>query len=154
MYLLKDGLAEANVWQKLSNSPRHSPAMGVGAETTLPGRWEPCGCPPGVEAETGRFRARLNLLNSGWALSSSCSGSVRGLKCLHRHDFIFNSIWLRSVGEEREELKEELLSEVFVSEVLANLSVAGEHVVAGGGGVEEGRGMSSISGSSPWKTLS
>lgn len=57
-------------------------------------------------------------------------------------------------GEEREELKEEeLLSEVFVSEVLANLSVAGEHVVAGGEG-QEGRGRSSISESSPWKTLS
>ena len=58
--------------------------------------------------------------------------------------------------EEREELKEEeLLSEVFVSEVLANLSVAGEReVVVGGGEEEEGRGRLSISGSSPWKTLS
>lgn len=57
--------------------------------------------------------------------------------------------------EEREELKEEeLLSEVFVSEVLANLSMAGEREVAVGGGEEGGRGRSSISGSSPWKTLS
>lgn len=67
------------------------------------------------------------------------------------------------MGEEggREELKvEELLSEVFDSEVLANLSVAGERevvVVAGGGeggAGEEGRGRSSISRSSPWKMLS
>lgn len=61
-------------------------------------------------------------------------------------------------GEEREELKEEeLLSEVFVSEVLANLSAAGEHEVVvggGGGGGEGGRGRSSVSGSSPWKMLS
>ncbi len=141
------------VWRQ----PIHLPAIGAGAGTTLTGR---C-CPPAVEAKTGRFRPRLNFLNSGWALSSSCSGSVRGLKCLHRHDFIFNSIWLRSVeeGEEREELNaEELLSEVFVSEVLANLSVAGERevVVGGGGGRggEGGRGRLSISGSSPWKTLS
>lgn len=141
----------------------HLPATGVGAGTTLPGRWEPKGCPPVVEAESGRFRLRLSLLNRGWALSSSCSGSVRGLKCLHRHDFIFNSIWLRSVevGEdgEREELKEELFSEVFVSEVLANLSVAGaREVVAGvgegGGGGDWGTGRSSMSGSSPWKMLS
>lgn len=141
--------------------PIDSPAVGAGTGTTLAGRCKPKGCPPAVEAETGRFRLRLNFLKSGWALSSSCSGSVRGLKCLHRHDFIFNSIWLRSVeeGDEREELKvEELLSEVFVSEVLANLSVAGEHEVVvgggGGGGGEVGRGRSSISGSSPWKMLS
>lgn len=59
-------------------------------------------------------------------------------------------------GEEREELKvEELLSEVFVSEVLANLSVAGEREVgAGGGGEEGGRGRLSISGSSPWRKMS
>lgn len=57
---------------------------------------------------------------------------------------------------EREESKEELLSEVFVSEVLENLSVAGERevVVGGGGGGEGGRGRSSISGSSPWKMSS
>lgn len=58
-------------------------------------------------------------------------------------------------GEEREELKEEeLLSEVFVSEVLANLSVAGEREVVVGGRGDGGRGRSTISGSSPWKTLS
>lgn len=54
-------------------------------------------------------------------------------------------------GEEREE---EHLSEVFVSEVLANLSVAGEReVVVGGGEVgdgDEGGGRSSMSGSSLW----
>lgn len=57
-------------------------------------------------------------------------------------------------GEEKE--REELLSEVFVSEVLENLSVVGERevVVGGGGGGEGGRGRSSISGSSPWKMLS
>lgn len=56
--------------------------------------------------------------------------------------------------EERGALKEELLSEVFVSEVLANLSVVGECVVAGGlGSGEEERDRSNISGSSPWKTL-
>lgn len=57
------------------------------------------------------------------------------------------------MGEEggREELKEELLSEVFVSEVLANLSVAGERevVIGGGGGDRVG-----VSGSSLWKMLS
>lgn len=54
-----------------------------------------------------------------------------------------------------EEGEEELLSEVFVSEVLANLSVAGKDVVAGGAaGGDEGRGRSRISGSSLWKTLS
>lgn len=63
--------------------------------------------------------------------------------------------------EEGEEGEEELLSEVFVSEVLANLLVAGEREVVvgggrggGGGGGEGGRGRSSISGSSPWKMLS
>lgn len=55
-------------------------------------------------------------------------------------------------GEEREE---EHLSEVFVSEVLANLSVAGEREVVVGGGEEvgdgdEGGGRSSMSGSSLW----
>lgn len=55
-----------------------------------------------------------------------------------------------------------LLSEVFVSEVLANLLVAGEHSVVvgavggdgGGGGVaadgDRGRGGSSVSGSNLW----
>jgi len=134
------------------NTVQHLPATGAGAGTTLAWRWDPNGCPP-AEAERGRFRPRLNLLNRGWALSSSCSGSVRGLKCLHRHDFIFNSIWLRSVEEgEGGKTEEELLSEVFVSEVLANLSVAGEREVAEGGG-DAGGGRSSVSGSSPWKTL-
>lgn len=55
------------------------------------------------------------------------------------------------MGSLKEE--EELLTEVFVSEVLANLSVAGESDVAEAGG-EAGGGRSSISGSSPWKTLS
>lgn len=41
---------------------------------------------------------------------------------------------------EREELKEELLSEVFVSEVLANLSVAGAREVVAGVGEGEGGG--------------
>lgn len=53
-------------------------------------------------------------------------------------------------GEEREE---EHLSEVFVSEVLANLSVAGEREVVVGGEVgdgDEGGGRSSMSGSSLW----
>lgn len=53
---------------------------------------------------------------------------------------------------ETEELKEDLLSEVFVSEVLANLSVAGERRVVEGG--EAGAGRSSVSGSRPWKMLS
>lgn len=53
--------------------------------------------------------------------------------------------------------EEELLTEVFVSEVLANMSVAGKCEVFGGGvgGMGEGRGgESSVSGSSPWKMLS
>lgn len=66
-------------------------------------------------------------------------------------------------GEDREgseeEEEEEILSEVFVSEVLANLSAAGEREVAVGGGGVSGRGEGgwggwSPSGSRPWKMLS
>lgn len=58
-------------------------------------------------------------------------------------------------AEEREGSKEEqILSEVFVSEVLADLSVAGEREVVVGGGVSGlGGGGWSTSGSSPWKVL-
>lgn len=59
-------------------------------------------------------------------------------------------------GSEEEEEEEEILSEVFVSEVLANLSAAGEREVTVGGGGVSGRGEGgwSTSGSSPWKMLS
>ena len=56
--------------------------------------------------------------------------------------------------EEGEEREEELLSEVFVSEVLANLSEAGEREEAAGGGDDGGRDVSSFSASMSWKTLS
>ncbi|MEQ2262530.1 hypothetical protein XENORESO_014619, partial [Xenotaenia resolanae] len=80
-----------------------------------------------------------------------------------RQDFILDSIWLRSVEEGvefrgTEELLEEgeLLSEVFISEVLANVSGASEREVTEGGGGEgkAGGGRLRVSGSSSWNMSS
>lgn len=53
-----------------------------------------------------------SFLQESSSLSLSCRDGVRGLKCRHLHDLILTSIWLRSLEKD--------LSEVFVSEVLAD----------------------------------
>lgn len=72
---------------------------------------------------------RLKSLNPLRDKSPSPKGwwdSVRGLKCLQRHDLMFKKIWLRSTGveddrgdEDEEKLAALVESEVLFSEVLA-----------------------------------
>lgn len=59
-----------------------------------------------------RFILLYSFRQESSSLSLSCRDGVRGLKCRHLHDLILTSIWLRSLEKD--------LSEVFVSEVLAD----------------------------------
>lgn len=81
-----------------------------------------------------RFTPLYNFLQESSSLSLSCRDGVRGLKCRHLHDLILTSIWLRSFEKD--------LSEVFVSEVLANWLI------------EECCDEENISKSSWWNVLS
>lgn len=81
--------------------------------------------------------------------------SVRGLKCLQRHDLMFKRIWLRSFGfnddrgdEDGGRWKELAGSEVLVSEVLALEMWSGEL------GSGEASGSGSGSESRLWQMLS